>query len=51
MAMPDAMTKATGQTTKELLRRMMNPQEWLAVSRYIVVQQFVEGRDTPTSTR
>jgi len=50
MAVPDAMAKATGQTTTdaktaELLQKIMNPQEWLAVSGYTdsAIRQFVEG--------
>jgi hypothetical protein len=49
MAVPDAMAKATGQTTDaktaELLQKIMNPQDWLAVSGYTdnAVRQFVEG--------
>jgi Poly(R)-hydroxyalkanoic acid synthase subunit (PHA_synth_III_E) len=50
MAVPDAMANATGQTTADaktaaLLQKIMNPQEWLAVSDYTdnAVRQFVEG--------
>jgi len=50
MAVPDAMAKATGQTTTDaktakLLQKIMNPHEWLAVSGYTdnAVRQFVEG--------
>lgn len=50
MAVPEAMAKATGQTTTDaktsaILQKIMSPQEWLAVSGYTdnAVRQFVEG--------